>query len=112
MSKYKETIEELFITSTFFECLCIGITNNKINTHNPLLAIRDDDQQIIPDLLLAFRKQHPKILFSLKEMDNQTQVDGLLSHGIPKTECPSKVVFFKEQLKNKLIWMLAISERG
>ncbi len=36
-------------------------------------------QQIIPDLLLAFRKQHPKILFSLKEMDNQTQVDGLLS---------------------------------
>ena len=36
-------------------------------------------QQIIPDLLLAFRKQHPKILFSLKEMDNQNQVYGLLS---------------------------------
>ena len=34
-------------------------------------------QQIIPDLLLAFRNLHPKILFSLKEMDNQKQIDNL-----------------------------------
>ena len=39
-------------------------------------------QQIIPDLLLAFRNLHPKILFSLKEMDNQTQIEGLLSQEI------------------------------
>jgi DNA-binding transcriptional LysR family regulator len=39
-------------------------------------------QQIIPDLLLAFRNLQPKILFSLKEMDNQTQIEGLLSQEI------------------------------
>lgn len=39
-------------------------------------------QQIIPDLLLAFRKKYPNILFSLKEMDNQKQIEGLLSHHI------------------------------
>ncbi|TRX54790.1 LysR family transcriptional regulator [Fulvivirga sp. M361] len=39
-------------------------------------------QQIIPDLLLAFRKEHPQVLFSLKEMDNQHQIDGLLANDI------------------------------
>ncbi len=39
-------------------------------------------QEIIPNLLLAFQKQHPKILFNLKEMDNQSQIEGLLSKEI------------------------------
>lgn len=39
-------------------------------------------QQIIPDLMLAFRNKHPNVLFSLKEMDNQKQIDSLLSHDI------------------------------
>ncbi|MCL4110619.1 UNVERIFIED_CONTAM: hypothetical protein GTU68_060510 [Idotea baltica] len=39
-------------------------------------------QKIIPDLLLAFRKTHPKVLFNLEEMDNQTQIDKLISHDI------------------------------
>ncbi|WNH07830.1 LysR family transcriptional regulator [Thalassobellus suaedae] len=39
-------------------------------------------QQIIPDLLLQFTKNHPDVLFSLKEMDNQKQIEGLLSQDI------------------------------
>jgi len=39
-------------------------------------------QQIIPDLLLKFRKENPNVLFSLKELDNQKQIDGLLNHDI------------------------------
>ncbi len=39
-------------------------------------------QQIIPNLLLQFTKNHPNILFSLKEMDNQKQIEGLLSQDI------------------------------
>jgi DNA-binding transcriptional LysR family regulator len=35
-------------------------------------------QKIIPDLLISFRKLHPKIIFNLKEMDNQKQIQGLL----------------------------------
>ncbi len=36
-------------------------------------------QEIIPDLLLKFRQNHPNVLFSLKEMDNQKQIESLLS---------------------------------
>lgn len=39
-------------------------------------------QQIIPKLLLKFTKNHPNVLFSLKEMDNQKQIEGLLSQDI------------------------------
>jgi len=39
-------------------------------------------QEIIPDLLFAFRQEHPDVLFSLKEMDNQNQIEGLLSQDI------------------------------
>lgn len=38
--------------------------------------------QIIPDLLLQFRKEFPEVSFSLNEMDNQRQIDGLLSQDI------------------------------
>ena len=39
-------------------------------------------QGIIPDLLLSFREQHPNIVFSLKEMDNQRQVEQLIDFDI------------------------------
>lgn len=39
-------------------------------------------QKIIPELLLKFTKNHPNILFSLKEMDNNRQIEGLLAKTI------------------------------
>ena len=39
-------------------------------------------QKIIPELLLQFTKNHPNILFSLKEMDNSKQIAGLLDKNI------------------------------
>ena len=39
-------------------------------------------QKILPDLLVAFKKKNPNILFSLKEMDNQIQIDNLISQDI------------------------------
>ena len=39
-------------------------------------------QQIIPELLLKFTKNHPNILFSLKEMDNQKQIEELIAQNI------------------------------
>ncbi len=41
-------------------------------------AIKD----IIPNLLLEFRKLHNRIIFSLKEMDNKKQIEGLLNFDI------------------------------
>ncbi|MEO1518808.1 MAG: LysR family transcriptional regulator [Bacteroidota bacterium] len=38
--------------------------------------------QVIPDLMLRFRQQHPDILFDLQEMDNQQQIEGLLSNDL------------------------------
>ncbi|MFL1012949.1 LysR family transcriptional regulator [Flavisericum labens] len=39
-------------------------------------------QRIIPDLLLDFTQNHPNILFSLKEMDNNKQIENLLAQNI------------------------------
>ncbi|WP_027138778.1 LysR family transcriptional regulator [Gaetbulibacter saemankumensis] len=39
-------------------------------------------QDIIPKLLLQFTEDHPNVLFSLKEMDNNKQIEGLLSQDI------------------------------
>jgi DNA-binding transcriptional LysR family regulator len=39
-------------------------------------------QKIIPNLLIQFRKEHPDVVFNLKEMDNQKQIDSLLNHDI------------------------------
>ncbi|TXG38455.1 LysR family transcriptional regulator [Seonamhaeicola maritimus] len=36
-------------------------------------------QQIIPNLLLDFEEEHPNVVFSLKELDNETQIQELLS---------------------------------
>ena len=39
-------------------------------------------QNIIPELMVNFTNDHPNILFSLKEMDNNKQIEGLLSQDI------------------------------
>ena len=39
-------------------------------------------QEIIPELLVKLNQQYPKISFSLKEMDNQSQIASLLSNDI------------------------------
>ena len=39
-------------------------------------------QEIIPNLLVQFRKEHPDVVFSLKEMDNERQIESLLSHDV------------------------------
>ena len=39
-------------------------------------------QKVIPELLVKFRKKHSRIIFTLKEMDNEKQVEGLLSSDI------------------------------
>jgi len=39
-------------------------------------------QEIIPNLLVQFRKEHPDVVFSLKEMDNKKQIESLLSHDV------------------------------
>lgn len=39
-------------------------------------------QDVIPNLLLNFEKKNPNVLFHLKEIDNQQQIDNLLSMSI------------------------------
>ena len=39
-------------------------------------------QEVIPNLLLRFEKDNPNILFNLKEIDNQKQIEDLLSFSI------------------------------
>ncbi len=38
--------------------------------------------KIIPDLLLKFKKDHPNVLFNLKEMDNNKQIENLFLQNI------------------------------
>ena len=39
-------------------------------------------QEIIPNLLIQFKKEYPDVQFGLKEMDNKKQIDSLLSQEI------------------------------
>ena len=39
-------------------------------------------QEIIPNILLKFKKDYPTVIFNLKELDNQKQIEGLLVHDI------------------------------
>jgi len=39
-------------------------------------------QQIIPELLLNYKQENPDIVFNLKEMDNQKQIENLLNYTI------------------------------
>ncbi|NVK53338.1 MAG: LysR family transcriptional regulator [Flavobacteriaceae bacterium] len=39
-------------------------------------------QEIIPNLLLKLKSKHPNVVFSLQELDNQKQIEGLLSYDL------------------------------
>lgn len=39
-------------------------------------------EEIIPKILLKFRKDDPTVVFSLKELDNQKQIAGILSYEL------------------------------
>ncbi|WKD86013.1 HTH-type transcriptional regulator TfdS [Polaribacter huanghezhanensis] len=39
-------------------------------------------QEIIPNLLMNFKSDYPNIVFSLKEMDNEKQIEELLSYDL------------------------------
>ena len=39
-------------------------------------------QNIIPDLLIKFKKEHQNVMVTLKELDNQKQIDNLFSFDI------------------------------
>ncbi len=39
-------------------------------------------QQVIPSLLETYQKQYPEIIYSLKEMENQNQLEALLTYQI------------------------------
>ena len=39
-------------------------------------------QEIIPNLLVEFKKENPTTVFSLKEMDNHKQIEELLSYDL------------------------------
>lgn len=39
-------------------------------------------QEVIPDLLMKFKTSFPNIVFSLREMDNEKQIEGLLSYDL------------------------------
>ncbi|MGB0881397.1 MAG: LysR substrate-binding domain-containing protein [Vicingaceae bacterium] len=39
-------------------------------------------QQLIPELLLQFKKQHPNIIFTLKELDNTQQIQDISNQEI------------------------------
>lgn len=39
-------------------------------------------QQIIPELLVKFKKEHQNVMVTLKELDNQKQIDSLFSFDI------------------------------
>ncbi|WP_242092920.1 LysR family transcriptional regulator [Aestuariivivens sediminicola] len=53
-----------------------------IEGHLKLGYVGSAMQQIIPDLLLKFEADHPHILYSLKEMDNDRQIQALLTEDI------------------------------
>ncbi|RUA12470.1 MAG: LysR family transcriptional regulator, partial [Flavobacteriia bacterium] len=39
-------------------------------------------QEVIPNILPKFRKEHPNVIFSFNEMDNRMQIDALLNRKI------------------------------
>lgn len=53
-----------------------------VDGHLKLGYVGSAMQQIIPNLLLKFKEEHPNIIFDLKEMDNHRQVQDLLSKDI------------------------------
>ena len=58
------------------------LLNDGINGNLNLGFVGSAMQNIIPELLLKFRNNHPNVLFSLNEMDNRKQVKALLNQDI------------------------------
>jgi DNA-binding transcriptional LysR family regulator len=50
--------------------------------HLKIAYIGSAIQKVIPDLLVEFQKQHPRVGISLKEMDNNMQIEALLKGEI------------------------------
>ncbi|WP_053990616.1 LysR family transcriptional regulator [Mangrovimonas sp. TPBH4] len=67
-------------------------------------------QELIPKLLLAFEEEHPNVIFSLKEMDNQSQIDSLIAHdidiGFVRLERVPRGLYFKQILKEPFCLVL------
>lgn len=70
-------------------------------------------QQIIPNLLLEFEKEHPNVVFNLKELDNAKQIQQLLSFdldlGFVRLERVPKGLEIKPILKESFCLVLPIN---
>ncbi|BAX81219.1 LysR family transcriptional regulator [Labilibaculum antarcticum] len=58
------------------------LLSDGLNGNLNLAYVGSAMQDVIPELLLKFKKTHPDVLFSLKEMDNNKQIQALLNHEI------------------------------
>ena len=58
------------------------LLNDGIDGNLKLGYVGSAMQKAIPEILIQFRKKHPNVLFSLKEMDNTKQIQGLLNQEI------------------------------
>ena len=67
-------------------------------------------QEIIPKLLMEFKNEYPDIVFSLKEMDNEKQIEGLLSYeldlGFVRLDRVPKGLILKPILKESFCLVL------
>ncbi len=62
--------------------LHVKLLNDGIEGNLKLGYVGSAMQKIIPELLLQFKKEHPKVIFNLNEMDNNRQIDALLAQEI------------------------------
>lgn len=58
------------------------LLNDGLDGHLNLGYLGSAMQDVIPNLMLEFKKHHPNVLFSLKEMDNNKQIQALLNQEI------------------------------
>lgn len=58
------------------------LLSDGLNGNLNLAYVGSAMQDVIPELLLKFKKTNPDVLFSLKEMDNNKQIQALLNHEI------------------------------
>lgn len=58
------------------------LLNDGLNGNLNLGYVGSAMQDVIPELLIKFKKTHPNVLFSLKEMDNNKQIQALLNQDI------------------------------
>ncbi|WP_372753962.1 LysR family transcriptional regulator [Labilibaculum sp.] len=58
------------------------LLNDGLNGNLNLAYVGSAMQDVIPNLMLEFKKHHPNVLFSLKEMDNNKQIQALLNQEI------------------------------